>query len=379
MANKTSFKYFDTKIDNAQGTEEIIDMLLSLKPNWTKDDLCHEEYTGGYVNSMTCFYQGADEHRADALVVRVYGFEGQELPWGRSNEFLTMQVAQAAGCFPAIVAVFKNGVIYEYEPGRMVTFQDLVKPEIVKKVAHQLYRFQHIDVDSLELVDRRGKPCKYDKSLKTVEYVLKMIKDIPSSPKSERNKEKFEKYRKELTDEYLMREYEFLKSIHDDVALPIALNHSDFHPRNMIINDETGKLTFVDYEITSFNYEVHDLVRFFDNKEFYDQYGLSKPDDPEITEEIRAMYLGEYLTAKHEEEGRMGTGVTNEEVEILETQIRIVKVFNLLNLLVILLATADMSFKGIHFLDALDEFKAKYEAMKNDLPALRDRYLKLVG
>ena len=82
-------------------------------------------------------------------MVRVYGLEGQDLPLKREKEFLTMQVARAAGCFPAIVAAFKNGVIYEYEPGRIVTSHDLVKPDIVKKVVQQLHLFQHIDLDSL--------------------------------------------------------------------------------------------------------------------------------------------------------------------------------------------------------------------------------------
>ena len=379
MAHNVNFRYFDVKIDKDKVKEEIVDLLLSLKPGWTKDDLCHQEYTDGYINSMICFYQKTDEKRDDALVVRVYGFEGKDLPLERENEFLTMQVAHATDCFPALVGSFINGVIYEYEPGRIVTFHDLVKPEVVKKVAYQLYHFHHIDPDSMELYDRKGEPCKYNKIPKTFEITLQMIKGIPSSTKNERFKEKFENFRKELTDEYLMREYEFVKNIHDDVKLPIALSHADFHPRNMIINDETGKLTFIDYEMTSYTYEAADLVRFFDNKEFYDKHGLCQPDEPDITDEVRLMYLREYFNAKHEEEGRVDAVVSPDEMEKLDTEMRIVKISNLMTFMVVALLYADISLKDIHLLDSLGRFKEQYEIMKNDLPSLRDRYLKLVA
>ena len=379
MAHNVSFRYFDVRIDKENVNEDVVDLLISLKPNWTEDDLCQQEFTEGYINSMTCFYHIADENRNDALMVRVYGLEGLDVPVEREKEFLTMQVAHAAGCFPAIVAAFQNGVIYKYEPGRTMTFQDLVKPKIVKKVMHQLYHFHHIDLDSLELMDRKGGPIKYNKTPKTIESLPLMVKKIPANPKSERYKAMFEKYRKELTDEYLMREYEFVKNIHDAVKLPLALNHADLHPRNMIINDETGKLTFIDYEGSSIYYEASDLVRFFDSREMYDIYKLCEPGEPDITDEIRAMYLREYINARHEMEGKTGMQVTNEEIEILDTQIRIKQMSTILGYLVISLVFVDIAFKDLHFMDSLGYWKARYETMKNDLPALRDKYLKLIG
>ena len=379
MAPKARFRYFDVRIDKDKVKEDIIDLLLSLKPNWTKDDLCQQEYSDGYVNSMTCFYQRTDEKRNDALVARVYGLEGHDLPVEREKELLTMQVAHAAGCFPTIFGAFKNGIIYEYEPGRIVNFHDLIKPDIVKKVAHQLYRFQHIDVDSLELVDRNGVTVKYDKTPKTFESLPIMIQKIPTDPKSERNKNMFHIYRKTLTDEYLMREYEFVNNTLDDVKLPLALNHGDFHPRNMIINDETGKVTFIDYEVSTVNHEVNDLSRFFGNKEMYDKYNLCKPDEPDITDDIRSLYLREYLNAKHEKEGRMDDVVTDKEMEILDTQLRIMEISSTFSFLILSLLLVDIPFKDLNFLDTLGDFIAKYETAKNDLPMLRDKYLQLIG
>ena len=194
------------------------------------------------------------------------------------------------------------------------------------------------------------------------------MKGIPSEPKREENKAMFYKYRKELTDEYLMREYEFVKNILDAVKLPFALNHADFHPRNMIIDDETGKLTFIDYEGSSISYEVGDLTRFFGNRETYGIYKLCKPDEPDITDEIRLMYLREYITSRHEKEGKAGAEVTDEEIEILDTAIRILEISNMVGYMVISLAAVDLSLNGLPFMDTLGHWKSKYETMKTDLP-----------
>ena len=105
-----------------------------------------------------------------------------------------------------------------------------------------------MNVDNLELFNRKGEPEKYDKTPKGIEMVPMLLKSIPDGPKDEGRVAEFQKARKELTDEYLMGEYEFVKGIIDDANLPITLTHADFHPRHIIINDETGKITFIDYE-----------------------------------------------------------------------------------------------------------------------------------
>ena len=91
------------------------------------------------------------------------------------------------------------------------------------------------------------------------------------------------------------------------------------------------------------------------------------------------MYLREYLNAKHEEEGRVDAVATDDEMEMLVTEMRIVKIANLLRYTVVALLFADTSLKDIHVLDSLGRFQEQYETMKNELPSFRDRYLKLVA
>ena len=377
MAGKPSFKYFDVKIDPSNVEDEIVDILVELRPQWSKEDLRTEVYTDGYVNSMTCFYQAADAAKHDALVVRVYGLEGVNLPLEREKEFLTLQVAHAAGCFPAIVASFRNGVIYNHEPGRVINFHDLTNPDNIKTLTRLLYRFQHIDVDNLELFNRKGEPETYDKTARGFEMVEMFVKQIPDGSKDKTRDAFFQEHRKDLTDEYLMGEFEFLKDLFNEIKFPIALAHSDFHPRNIIINEETGNITFLDYEVSTFTVECTDLGRLFDVKEFYDIKGFCDPGEPDITEEIQKIYGREYLNARNAAQGRQDITVMEEEIELLLTQIRIHNIAGLFSFFIFGLAFVDLQLKDLNFMEFMPDNRRKYNEGRAQLPMLRDRCIEL--
>ena len=378
MASKPNFRYFDVKIDKSNVEDGIWDILSALRPEWTKEDLRTEVYTAGYVNSMTCFYQELDEKRVDALVVRVYGLEeASAVLLERENEFLTLQVAQAAGCFPPVLASFTNGLVYRFEPGRIVNFHDLTNPRHIKTVAHLLYKYHHMDVDAMELFNRKGEPEKYDKTPKSIALVPRLLKSIPTVPKDASRAAAFQKAREELTDEYLMGEYEFVKSIADDAKLPTTLAHGDFHPRNIIINDATGKVTFIDYEGAGLNYECADLTRLFDIKMHYDQHGLCAADEPDITDDIKTVYFREYLIARNRQIGKEGSVVTPEEIELLRAHTKIMSACNNMLFLVYALMFVDMKLKDLSVFDLLPKYRRLYSEQRGDLPALRDRCVDL--
>ena len=376
MASKLDFRYFDVKIDKSNVEDGIWDIFSTLRPEWTKEDLRTETYTAGFVNSMPCFYQERDKERVDALVVRVYGREDFVI-LEREKEFLTLQVAQAAGCFPPVLASFANGLVYRFEPGRIANFHDLTNPRHIKTVAHLLYKYHHMDVDNTELFNRKGEPEKYDKTPKSIEIIPTLLKSIPAVPKDASIAAAFQKARAELRDEYLMGEYEFVKGIADDANLSTTLVHGDFHPRNIIINDETGKITFIDYESAGFNHECFDLARLFDIKPDYYQHGLCAADEPDITDDIKTVYFREYLTARNKEMGKDGAIVTPEEIELLRAHTKIINICNNMLFQVYALMFVDMKLKDITVFDILPKYRSLYLEQRGDLPALRDRCLDL--
>ena len=234
-----------------------------------------------------------------------------------------------------------------------------------------------MNVDNLELFNRKGDPEKYDKTHKGIEMVPMLLKSIPDGPKDESRAVAFQKAREELTDEYLMREYEFVKGIIDDANLPITLTHADFHPRNIIINDETGKIPFIDYEGAGFNYECSDLTRLFDIKIFYDEHGMCGAEEPDITDDIKTVYFREYLTARNKGMGKDGAVVTPEEIEPLRAHTKIMSACNDMLFHVYALMFVDVKLKEFAIFDFLPKHRSLYLERRDDLPSLRDQCVEL--
>ena len=246
---------------------------------------------------MCCFYQQTDAKRQDALVVRLYGVEiGTMLT--RDKEFLNLQIAHAAGCFPAILVSFNNGLIYQYEPGRTMLIRDLNSPDTIKQIVRKLYKLQHIDVAPLPLVNRKGEPVPYDSPPRTVSELELMIKAIPAEPNDESKKEGFKNFREKNTDEYLFQEYAYVSDVLEAIRIPMGFNHSDFQPLNMIINDDTGKVTFIDFEMSGFHNAGADIASLLRSREMYHVAGAKtndESDDKEVSPEARDLYAREYV------------------------------------------------------------------------------------
>ena len=58
------------------------------------------------------------------VLVRVYGPK-TELLIDREAEMVIMFMLHAAGCGPSLLAKFRNGVAYEFMPGRGLTLEEL--------------------------------------------------------------------------------------------------------------------------------------------------------------------------------------------------------------------------------------------------------------
>ena len=375
MDPKSPIRYYDLTVRADVVEEDIFPVLKELRPKWDRMNVSSEAFTQGIVNSMTCFYHKDDEHKSDALMVRVYGaVVGDINP--REKEFMNIQIAHSAGCFPAIYASFNNGYVYQYAVGRHTNFHDIVKPENIRTISHQLYKLHHVDIDKVPLVDRKGNSVSYDKTPRLFGQTVNYISSIPDAPKDFKRLPKFQQFRKDLNNQVLMEEFAYIKTIIDEVRLPVSFNHMDFHPRNIIINDETGDITFVDYEMSGFRYIYTDLALLFNIKEYYDLMGYSTADEPEFTPEVRELYLQSYLEAKHEAEGP--SEIPEVEAELLDIKHSILGIMQCLQMIPMLLAMVDMSVnEKFDFLDFIPLLKKDYFTRKDMLFSLKSRYLEL--
>ena len=378
-ARDSDIRYFDVIVNGKKVTDEVFPILQALRPEWTKENLCQEKYSEGFINVMCCYYQRSDNKRQDALVVRLFGLEVGTL-LTRDKEFLNLQIAHAAGCFPAILASFKNGLIYQYEPGRTLLIKDLNSPDMIRKIVRNVHKLQHIDVASLPLVNRKGESVSYDCTPRTFAVLGDIIKGIPVEPQDETTKEGFRNLRQKNTDEYLNKEHKYVKDILDAVKLPMGFSHGDFHPRNMIIDDDTGKLTFIDYEMSGFFYAGADIASLLRSRELYRAAGVKEhaSDDKDVSPDSRELYAREYVKLQREEAGIGNNGGSVDEVELKSVEWRILDVVMKFQAIIMGLAFVNMDIlQNIDVLGFIHSAYEDYGMKRGELNDLRDRYLVL--
>ena len=380
MAAKNSgIRYFDVIVNGEKVTDEVFPILQALRPEWTKENLCQEKYSEGFINVMCCYYQRSDNKRQDALVVRLFGLEDGTLIT-RDKEFLNLQIAHAAGCFPAILASIKNGLIYQYAPGRTLKIKDLNSPDMIRKIVRLVYTLEHIDVASLSLVNREGEAVSYDSTPLTFAALENMMKKIPADTKDETKREGFKNLRKKNTDEYLNKEWKYVRDVLDAIKLPVGFNHSDFHPRNMIIDEDTGKLIFIDYEMSGFSYAGSDIASLLRSRALYRAAGMKDhaSDDKDVFPESCELYAREYVKLQKEEAGIKNDQGSDDEVELKGIQWRILDVALKFQFIVMALAFVNVdTFANIDVLSFIHSAREDYDRKRGELHDLRDRYLEL--
>ena len=366
--------FVDLTVDPDNVVDTITPLLKTLRPEWELDELCVDTFSRGVVNNMCCIYTKDDPGRDDGMIVRLYGMQVADLN-PRDKEFLSLQVAHAAGSFPPIYAAFNNGLVYKFAPGRVMTYHELTDPAIIPLITRQLYRLHHAQVDSLTLFDRKGKAACYGKAVKKFSDLQKSMSSIPKRAMDPHKDKRFQEFRKEISDKFLQTEFTMLNSVLEKLELPVAMVHNDFHGGNIIYDDKSKAVIIIDYEMAGFGNQYQEMSRMFLSKPFLDLFKVTKEDEPEFSPEVRACWLDSYLAAM-----KVGKDLPDEawelERQILDVGHSIMETVSLFEVMVLTLSHVDLDVK-IDFMDTLEMCKEWYLSRKDDLPHLQEEYLTL--
>ena len=357
---------------NFDDPDSVWQLLQEVKPNWNSKNLERKPFSNGVINQMMCYYQKADEHMADAIVIRVYNIRIGDTA-RREREFLIAQIAHAAGCFPRIYGSFNNGFLYRYAVGKKPNFHDITKPEFIWNFARKLHAFHSCEVTKLPLKNLHGMPATYEPYSVTIEGrgMANIIPENPDPSLDAISVTKFHLYRREFTRDYFIQEYKYIQGVLDDISLPVSLSHLDLHPQNMVLDPATGDITFLDFELSGHQYPYYDLVFFLSIRSFLAKMGAFSPDEPAFTDEHCMRFLREYLHAKYEGQGIDVMSIPQEEFDLIGIQLKIIDVLINLQFISTFLALSS-ELKMAHLLDHIPDFKDKYLAGKKELPVLLD-------
>ena len=64
----------------------------------------------------------------------------------------------------------------------------------------------------------------------------------------------------------VFREIDWLRGVVEAQNVPVVFCHNDLFERNIIYDEETDKVSFIDFEISDYNYQAYDFGFFFTYK-----------------------------------------------------------------------------------------------------------------
>ena len=268
------FVNFDTDESLRDGAAQVVSLI---RPSWPKGSFKFKIFTDGISNKLIGIY--LDKNRKDMVLVRVYGAK-TELIIDRDAEIRNMIVLSENGCGCQLYAQFGNGLAYEFLPGETLTIESVKSAEIFPKVAETMAKM-HKSVDLGSEVPRE--PCMWKK--------LRMF--LQQYPKELSDKRLAENNISELR---MRAEVEKLEmTLKDSCTSPIVFTHNDLLLANIVIDDVTGKVSFIDYEYGDYNYQECDIANHFDEMAGVEEMDfLSHYPTPEFQKKWIRAYLKAY-------------------------------------------------------------------------------------
>ena len=171
----------------------------------------------------------------------------------------------------------------------------------------------------------------------------RLIASIPVSARDQEQELVFQQYRQDLSDSVLKTERNYMKGILEKLRLPVGITHSNCNNRNMLLDERTGDVTVVDWETAAFHYRARDLAYYiFNHKVYTDLMQTTSADDPDITPNIRDLWLRSYLEAFCEKRGLDPSQIQDSDLELLSAEHQILQIFGSLEFMVMGLAYVNL-------------------------------------
>ena len=366
-----NIQFLDITVEDGRHDEAVLRILAAAKPNWTRADIKQSQMSGGWINTMYCCHLAQDEGRLDAVMVRIYSSKTADMD-EKYKEFIAIQIAVAAGTHAPLKAVFNNGLVYTFVPGRLPDVHEFTDPQFIQKLTKKMCQLHHVDLDSVELMNRKQKKICYDKTLDELSRIKTFTADIPTETNDPSINEAFQGYRKEFTNDVIFKELEFVVSILRHARLPLSFIHGDIHGHNMVIDSRSEDISLIDFEFASYSYRYWDLAFIFIVWKALPWLGVCQPGEYPLTPELRQQYIEAYIDAQCELEGRDRKSVSRDESDLVDLQHQVAEFAATFNFMVEPLAFINapgVESSFVHFHKEAKDLYHKLKATMKDVVA----------
>ncbi|KAH6807489.1 Protein kinase superfamily protein [Perilla frutescens var. frutescens] len=246
----------DHSLSLPQMKPRIVELFNDLFKQWSnldESDFSLETMSGGITNLLLKVSVREKDGSVVSTTVRLYG-PNTEYVIDRQRELQAIPHLSAAGFGAKLLGVFGNGMVQSFIDARTLTPSDMRKPKLVAEIAKQLRRFHEVEIPGFR------EPQLWNDISKFFSRAL-TLKFDDSEKQKKFEMVSFEEINKEVND---------LKEMTDRFKAPVVYCHNDLLSGNLMLNEDEGKLYFIDFEYGSYNYRGFDLGNHFNEYAGYD-------------------------------------------------------------------------------------------------------------
>lgn len=242
MVVKLNLTVDGTSLEGLQeGAKHIV---RHVRPEWNEADLQFKLYSEGITNQLIGVWS---DDRDKQLLVRVYG-SMTEMFIDRDKERRNIEILHKAGCGPQLYATFDNGLSYGFTKGVPLSTDLNYEERVWKAVSREMAIYHKIEEEDKE------DPMLFPK----LRHFLSLL---PTKFKDAEKQKRIDEcgYSKVL----ISQETDEMESYVTCLNCPVVFSHNDILLGNIIWNETTQKVNFIDYEYGGTNYQPYDIANHF--------------------------------------------------------------------------------------------------------------------
>ncbi|XP_002737227.1 ethanolamine kinase 1-like [Saccoglossus kowalevskii] len=295
-----TLRKLDVTVDENNPKPGALELMKHIRPEWKIDDIQLKVFTDGITNKIFGCY--LPENKREMVLLRVFG-KKTELIIDREKEIENFQILHRAKCGAELYCIFNNGLCYQFIPGSILDVDlvrnDKVYPLIASKMA-KMHTIKPEDGNAIE-----------------ASLFQTLRKWYRNCPREFKDPEKNARFKKDVVShEQLGKEVDELGAALKPLNSPIVFCHNDLLLANIIYDEQTNSVSFVDYEYGTFNYQAFDIADHFAEYAGVDEVDYNRYPEKEYQLKWLHKYLSDWYTMRG-----INKYVTKKDTEILYVQV----------------------------------------------------------
>ncbi|KAL3982675.1 Choline/ethanolamine kinase family protein [Acanthocheilonema viteae] len=275
--------------DDEATKEGALLILKEIKPSWESDLISFKAFTVGITNKILCATYTSENgtmHK-ERLLFRIYGNNTDKII-DRDKELNNWLYLASHGCAAQLYARFTGGVVSGFLPGNTLTVDNLRDETIVTNTCKSLSRLHKLRPNTGDIT----KPTLFIK-------IEQFLANFSDHYENKQKQEKYDEFFKQ-GEIFFLHDLHRLKDIIQRRQSKVVFCHNDLLIHNIIYDDKTDSISFIDYEYADYNYQDFDIANHFCEYAGVEDFNYSRCPDKKYKREWITKYLTYYLERKPE-------------------------------------------------------------------------------